>query len=262
MILIHPLIDPVICSFGFLEIRWYGIAYVAAFLIGGYLIKSFNKKLDSTLSNKLIDNFFIWSIIGVILGGRIGYVLFYQLDNFLHNPLYIIYIWQGGMSFHGGLIGMILSMMLFAKKNNIIFFQLSDLVSLVAPIGLFLGRIANFINVELIGKVTDFPFAIIFPSIDNLPRHPSQLYEAFFEGIILFFILFFIFRNNYSIKKYGLLSGLFLFFYGIFRFFIEFLREPDAHIGLFFNLLSLGQLLSIPVIIFGLIILWKKQSYV
>ena len=262
MILIHPLIDPVIFSFGFLEIRWYGIAYVATFLIGGYLIKFFNKKLDSTLSNKLIDNFFIWSIIGVILGGRIGYVLFYQLDNFLNNPLYVVYIWQGGMSFHGGLIGMILSMMLFSKKNNILFFQLSDLVSLVAPIGLFLGRIANFINVELIGRVTDFPFAVVFPSIDNLPRHPSQLYEAFFEGIILFFILFFIFKNNYSTKKYGLLSGIFLFFYGIFRFFIEFLREPDAHIGLFFNLLSLGQLLSIPVIIFGLIILWGKKYYV
>ena len=262
MILIHPLIDPVIFSFGFLEIRWYGVAYVAAFFIAGYLIKFFNKKLDPSLTNKLIDNFFIWSIIGVILGGRVGYVLFYQLDNFLLNPLYIIYIWKGGMSFHGGLIGMILSIMLFSKKNNILFFQLSDLVSLVAPIGLFLGRIANFINVELIGRVTDFPFSIIYPSIDNFPRHPSQLYEAFFEGIILFFILFFIFKKSYSIKKYGLLSGLFLFFYGIFRFLVEFIREPDAHIGLFFNFLSIGQLLCIPLIFIGLIILWKKKSYV
>ena len=258
MILIHPSIDPVIFSFSFIEIRWYGMAYLAAFLIGGYLIKTFNRKLDPTLTNKLIDNFFIWSIIGVILGGRIGYVVFYQLDNFILNPLYIFYIWQGGMSFHGGLIGMILSIILFAKKNNINFFQLSDLISLVAPIGLFLGRVANFINVELIGRVTDFPFAMIYPSIDDLPRHPSQLYEAFFEGIVLFFILFFVFNKYYSIKKYGLLSGLFLIFYGIFRILVEFLREPDVHIGLIFNFLSLGQLLSIPLIFAGLIILWKK----
>ena len=262
MILIHPSIDPVIFSFGFIEIRWYGMAYIAAFLIGSYLIKTFNKKLDSTLTNKLIDNFFIWSIIGVILGGRIGYVVFYQLDNFILNPLYIFYIWQGGMSFHGGLIGMILSMMLFSKNNNIPFYQLSDLVSLVAPIGLLLGRIANFINIELIGRVTNFPFAIIYPHIDNLPRHPSQLYEAFFEGIILFFILFFIFKKYYSTKKYGLLSGGFLFFYGIFRFLIEFLREPDEHIGFFFDFLSLGQLLSMPLIFIGIIIVWKKKSYV
>ena len=258
MILIHPLIDPVILSFGFLEIRWYGMAYVATFLIGGYLIKQYNRKLKHSLTNKLIDSFFIWSIIGVILGGRFGYVLFYQLDNFFLNPLYIIYIWQGGMSFHGGLIGMILSIMLFTKKNNINFFQLSDLISLVAPIGLFLGRVANFINVELIGRVTDFPFAMIYPSIDDLPRHPSQLYEAFFEGIVLFVILFFVFKKYYSIKKYGLLSGLFLIFYGIFRILVEFLREPDVHIGLIFNFLSLGQLLSIPLIFIGIIILWKK----
>ena len=262
MILINPSIDPVIFSFGFIEIRWYGMAYIAAFLIGSYSIKAFNRNLDPTLTNKLIDNFFIWSIIGVILGGRIGYVVFYQIDNFLFNPLYIFYIWQGGMSFHGGLIGMILSMMLFSKKNNILFYQLSDLVSLVAPIGLFFGRIANFINIELIGRVTNFPFAIIYPNIDNLPRHPSQLYEAFFEGIILFFILFFIFKKNYSTKKYGILSGAFLFFYGIFRFLIEFLREPDEHIGFFFDFFSLGQLLSIPLIFIGIIILWKKKSYV
>ena len=234
------------------------MAYVATFIIGGYLIKHYNRKLNHSLTNKLIDNFFIWSIIGVILGGRFGYVLFYQLDNFFLNPLYIIYIWQGGMSFHGGLIGMVLSIILFAKKNNINFFQLSDLISLVAPIGLFLGRVANFINVELIGRVTDFPFAMVYPSIDNLPRHPSQLYEAFLEGIILFFILFFVFKKYYSIKKYGLLSGLFLIFYGIFRILVEFLREPDVHIGLIFNFLSLGQLLSIPLIFIGLIILWKK----
>jgi phosphatidylglycerol:prolipoprotein diacylglycerol transferase len=262
MILTQPSIDPVIFSFGFLEIRWYGLAYIAAFLISVYLIKYFNNKLKSSFKNKLIDDFFIWSILGVIIGGRIGYVLIYQLDSFLFNPIYIIYIWKGGMSFHGGLIGIIISIFLFSKKNNIQFFSLADLISLVAPIGLFFGRIANFINVELIGRVTDFPFAIIYPTIDNLPRHPSQLYEAFLEGIILFIILLIIFFKSYSIDKYGQLSGFFLFFYGIFRFSIEFLREPDQHIGLFLNFLSMGQLLSIPLIFIGIIILWKKKSYV
>jgi len=260
MILIHPSIDPVIVSFGFFQIRWYSLAYVAAFLFGTFLIKHFNTKSNSNLKNKLIDNFFVWSIIGVILGGRLGYVLFYQLENFYYNPLYIIYIWKGGMSFHGGLAGMILSIFLFCKKNDINFFKLADLVSLVAPIGLFFGRIANFINSELIGRITDFPFAMIYPSIDNLPRHPSQLYEAFFEGIVLFIILFYIFFKSYQIKRYGLISGLFLLFYGIFRFSIEFLREPDEHIGLIFNFLTIGQLLCVPLVFFGLLILLKKTN--
>ena len=259
MIFIHPSIDPVIFSFYFLEIRWYGMAYVLAFIIGNYLIKYFNNKSNTKLTNKLIDNFFTWSIIGVILGGRIGYVFFYQIDQFLSNPIYLIYIWKGGMSFHGGLIGMILSILFFSKKNNIDFFQLSDLISLVAPFGLFFGRIANFINAELIGRVTDFPLSIIYPSIDNLPRHPSQLYEAFLEGIILFIILFIIFNQENKIKKYGKLSGYFLFFYGTFRFLVEFLREPDFHIGLFFNFVSIGQILCIPLILIGIYILLKKK---
>ena len=164
------------------------------------------------------------------------------------------------MSFHGGLIGMILSMMLFSKKNNILFYQLSDLVSLVAPIGLFLGRIANFINIELIGRVTDFPFAIIYPHIDNLPRHPSQLYEAFFEGIILFLILYLLCNFNSKKNKFGLISCYFLFFYGIFRFFLEFLREPDSHLGLYYSFFTMGQLLSIPMILIGVIIYLKNYN--
>ena len=260
MILIHPAIDPVIFSFGFIEIRWYGLAYVAAFLIGGYLIKYFNNKLESQLNNKLIDDFFIWSILGVIIGGRVGYVLFYQIDNFISSPIYIIYIWEGGMSFHGGLMGMIVSIYLFAKKNNINFFELADLISLVAPIGLFLGRIANFINIELIGRVTDFPLAIVYPLLDNTPRHLSQIYEAFFEGIFLFCVLLFIFYKYYSINKYGLLSGVFFLIYGLSRFNIEFLREPDYQIGLFFNFFTMGQLLCLPLIFFGLIILLRIKK--
>jgi phosphatidylglycerol:prolipoprotein diacylglycerol transferase len=259
VIFIQPAIDPVIFSFGFVEIRWYSMAYIAAFLLGSYLIKSFNSNLKNTIENKLIDDFFIWAIIGVIIGGRIGYVMFYQLNNFILNPLYIIHIWKGGMSFHGGLAGMIISVFLFSKKNNIKFFLLADLISLVAPIGLFFGRIANFINTELIGRVTDFPLAIIYPSIDSFPRHPSQLYEALLEGIVLFIILLFVFFKSYSKKKYGKLSGLFLFLYGVFRFLIEFLREPDQQIGLIFNFLSMGQLLCFPLVFFGLIILYKKN---
>ena len=260
MVLIHPSIDPVIVSFNFLEIRWYGLAYVAAFIIGGYLIKFFNQRYPSTLNRKLIDDFFVWAIIGVIFGGRIGYVFFYQIENFIKDPIYILYIWKGGMSFHGGLAGMTLGIYLFSKKNNINFFELSDLVSLVAPIGLFFGRIANFINIELYGRVTNFPFAMIYPTVDNLPRHPSQLYEACFEGIILFLILLIFFIRNYSKQQFGMLSGLFLLLYGVFRFLIEFLREPDEHLGLFLKYFSMGQLLCIPLIVVGILIYLKKYQ--
>lgn len=258
MILLHPSIDPVIVSFGFLQIRWYGLAYILSFILGSYLIKLFKKQYSSQLTNKKIDDFFIWAIIGVILGGRIGYVLFYQIEIFIQNPLYILYIWNGGMSFHGGLIGIIITIFLFAKKNSINFFELSDLVSLVAPIGLFLGRISNFINIELYGRPTNFPFAMIYPTIDNLPRHPSQLYEAFFEGIILFIILLIFFKRNLFHLKFGVLSGIFLFLYGVFRFNIEYLREPDEQLGLFFNYLSMGQILCLPLIMIGIFLIIKK----
>lgn len=261
MILIQPSIDPVIISLGFLDIRWYSLAYILAFLLGLSLIKFFNKKIKSNITNKLLDDFLIWSILGVILGGRLGYVCFYQFDLFIKDPLYLFYIWKGGMSFHGGLAGIILSIFLFSKKNNLDFFLLSDYVSLVAPIGLFFGRLANFINTELVGRVTDFPIAIIYPAIDNLPRHPSQLYEALFEGIILFLILLTIVLKNESNKNNGYISGVFLSFYGFFRFLIEFTREPDFHIGLFYNIYSMGQLLSIPLIFFGILLIIKKKIY-
>ena len=165
----------------------------------------------------------------------LGYVFFYQPKLFFLDPLYLFEIWKGGMSFHGGLIGMILSIYLFGKKNNVNFFYLSDLVSIVAPIGLFLGRISNFINTELYGRVTEFPFAFIYPLIDNKPRHPSQLYEAFFEGIILFLILYLYFLKNSKNYSFGIISAYFLIIYSVFRFLIEFLREPDLHLGLYIN---------------------------
>ena len=258
MIFIQPSINPVIVSLGFIDIRWYSLAYIFAFILGSILIKKLNIDSYRLLSDDKIDKFFTWAIIGVILGGRIGYVLFYQTNLFFTKPTYILEIWNGGMSFHGGLIGMILSIYLFSLKYKIQFFYLSDLVSLVAPIGLFLGRISNFINTELYGRVTDFPLAIIYPLIDNNPRHPSQLYEALFEGIILFLILLFYFRKKP--KKYiiGSISSLFLIFYSIFRFLIEYLREPDYHLGLVFYYFSMGQLLCIPFLLAGIWILVRK----
>jgi phosphatidylglycerol:prolipoprotein diacylglycerol transferase len=258
MIFIQPSINPVIVSLGFIDIRWYSLAYILAFILGSVLIKKLNNSSYKLISDAQIDKFFLWAIIGVILGGRIGYVLFYQTNLFFSRPSYILEIWNGGMSFHGGLMGMILSIYLFSIKYKIQFFYLSDLVSLVAPIGLFLGRVSNFINTELYGRVTDLPFAIIYPSVDNNPRHPSQLYEAFFEGIILFLILFVYFTKKPKEYLIGSISGLFLIFYSMFRFLIEYLREPDYHIGLIFNLLSMGQLLCVPFFLAGIWILIRK----
>ena len=258
MIFIQPSIDPVVISLGFVDIRWYSLAYIFTFVLGSILLKKLNQASYKLLSDKEIDNFFIWAIIGVIIGGRIGYVIFYQTSEFYYNPLYVLEIWNGGMSFHGGLIGMTLSIYLFSVKYNIRFFYLSDLVSLVAPIGLFLGRVSNFINTELYGRVTDFPFAIIYPLIDNNPRHPSQLYEAVFEGLILLLILLSYFNNKPKKYKIGSISALFLILYSIFRFFIEYLREPDEHLGLLLGYFSMGQILCIPLLLSGLLIYFRK----
>ncbi len=258
MIIIQPSIDPILISLGFLDIRWYSLSYIFTFIFGSILIKKLNKKSLNNLSDIQIDKFFVWAVLGVIIGGRVGYVLFYQLQLFFLDPLYIFQIWKGGMSFHGGLIGMIFAIYIFSKQNNLSFFYLSDLVSIVAPIGLFLGRISNFINTELYGRVTDFPFAFIYPLIDNNPRHPSQLYEAFFEGAVLFIILYLIFVKNSKKYTAGIISAYFLILYSIFRFLIEFLREPDSHLGLFLNYFSMGQILCIPILFAGILILFRR----
>ena len=258
MIFIQPSIDPILISLGFLDIRWYSLSYIFTFIFGSILIKKLNKKSLNNLSDIQIDKFFVWAVLGVIIGGRVGYVLFYQLQLFFLEPVYIFQIWKGGMSFHGGLIGMIFAIYIFAKQNNLSFFYLSDLVSIVAPIGLFLGRVSNFINTELYGRVTDFPFAFIYPLIDNNPRHPSQLYEAFFEGVVLFIILYLIFIKNSKKYTAGIISAYFLILYSIFRFLIEFLREPDSHLGLFLNYFSMGQILCIPILFAGILILFRR----
>ncbi len=258
MFFIQPTIDPILISLGFLDIRWYSLSYIFTFIFGSILIKKLNKKSLNNLSDIQIDKFFVWAVLGVIIGGRVGYVLFYQLQLFFLDPLYIFQIWKGGMSFHGGLIGMIFAIYIFAKQNNLSFFYLSDLVSIVAPIGLFLGRISNFINTELYGRITDFPFAFIYPLIDNNPRHPSQLYEAFFEGVVLFIILYLIFIKNSKKYSAGIISAYFLILYSIFRFLIEFLREPDLHLGLYLNYFSMGQILCIPIFFAGILILFRR----
>jgi len=264
---IHNL-DPVIINFGILSIRWYSLAYIFGILIGWwYGNKIILKKFDAERAKtdvKIFDELITYIIISIVIGGRVGYVLFYQTNLFFLKPLYILEIWNGGMSFHGGLLGIIISIFFFCKINKISFYYLSDLVSIVAPIGLFFGRIANFINTELIGRPTEFYISVIYPSIDNIPRHPSQLYEAFFEGIVLFIILIFYFFKTKKNNNHGIISGLFLSIYSFFRFFIEFLREPDLHLGLFFNFISMGQLLSVPIFIFGIILItyngYKKSN--
>ncbi len=255
-------LDPVLFDFGFFVIRWYSLAYIFGILIGWWLgkriiTKKF-KNLNLNFDIKEFDNLITYIIIAILLGGRLGYVLFYNFGYYLSNPFDILKIWEGGMSFHGALIGIILGTYWFAKKKNIPTFFLLDIVAFVAPIGIFFGRIANFINGELVGKTTDVFWGVIFPSIDNNIRHPSQLYEAFFEGIILFIIMnLTLLRDSYKI---GTCSYMFLIFYGIFRIFSEFFREPDSQVGYLFDLVSMGMTLSFLMILAGIIIFLKKND--
>ena len=226
-------LDPILFEFGLISIKWYSLAYIFGILIGWWYGKKIILKKTNILKKefeiKFFDDLITYIIVSIILGGRLGYVFFYNLGYYLNNPLDIIKIWEGGMSFHGALLGIIIGTFIFAKKNDIKTFFLLDILACVSPIGIFLGRIANFINGELIGKATSVYWGVIFPSIDNIPRHPSQLYQAFLEGFVLFVILNFIYlRKNYKI---GNCSSLFLIFYGIFRIFAEHFREPDVQIG-------------------------------
>ena len=240
--------DPVALEIFSLEIRWYSLAYIAGILLGWTLSKKFFIS-DPGLKNKF-DDFIGYIILGIVVGGRLGYVIFYNLNYYSNNLLDIFKIWQGGMSFHGGLLGIITVSIWFAKKNNQNALIYLDIVSIVAPIGIFFGRIANFINSELYGTETSIFWGVKFVQIDNLYRHPSQLYEAFFEGLILFIILLY-FRNKGFLKKPGFISGLFLIFYSIFRFLIEFFRVPDEQLGyLIFNL-TMGQIISFIFLLIG-----------
>ena len=249
--------DPVAFQIISFEIRWYSLAYIFGIIIGWLLCKKI--LIKNTNINEKFDDYITYLIIGIILGGRLGYVFFYNFNFYLNNFFDIFKIWQGGMSFHGGLLGIIVASILFAKKSNQDPFVYMDLVSLVAPIGIFFGRLANFINSELYGTVTEVPWSVIFVQVDNLSRHPSQLYEAILEGIILFLILMYFRKKNYLTKP-GLISGLFLIFYSTFRFFVEFYRVPDEQIGyLIFNL-SIGQIISLVFITIGTILFYLKNE--
>ena len=249
--------DPVAFQIMSFEIRWYSLAYILGIVIGWILCKKiFIKKSD--ISEKF-DDYITYLIIGIILGGRIGYIVFYNFSYYLDNFLDIFKIWQGGMSFHGGLLGVIVSSYIFAKKNNQNLFFYLDQVSLVAPVGIFFGRLANFINSELYGTVSEVPWSVIFIKVDNLSRHPSQLYEAILEGLILFIILIYFTNKNY-LNKPGLISGLFLIFYSIFRFFVEFFRVPDEQIGFLILSLTMGQIISLVFASIGTAIFYLKNE--
>ena len=253
-------LDPVLIDFGFLVIRWYSLAYIFGILIGWWLGKRIILKRFQNLNFNIkeFDNLITYIIISLLLGGRIGYILFYNFEYYLSNPLDVLKIWEGGMSFHGALIGIILGTYWFSIKKNIPAFFLLDIIAFVAPIGIFFGRIANFINGELVGKTTDVFWGVIFPKIDNNIRHPSQLYEAFFEGVVLFIIMnLILFKNNY---KTGTCSYIFLIFYGIFRTFSELFREPDSQVGYLFGPISMGTMLSLLMILAGIIIFLKKDD--
>ena len=248
--------DPVAFEILSLEIRWYSLSYILGVIIGWIYAKKFLIKDENI--KKSFDDLVTYIIIGIIIGGRLGYVIFYNPIYYLNNLIEIFMIWKGGMSFHGGLIGILISTYIFAKKNNTDSFIYLDIISMCAPIGIFLGRVSNFINSELYGKETSWTWSVKFIKIDNLTRHPSQIYEAFFEGIILFILLNFFFKK--LLFKSGVISSFFLIYYSIFRFFIEFTREPDQHLGYLLLNLTMGQIISIVFFIAGLFLFYLKNE--
>lgn len=253
--LVFPSIDPVIFELGPLSVRWYGMMYLVGF-IAAYLLA--HKRLSNTnWSKEQLSDLLFWSFVGVIVGGRVGYVFFYQFGMFLDNPLYLFKVWTGGMSFHGGLLGVLTALFWQAKRMGATFLQVGDFVAPLVPIGLGAGRIGNFLNAELWGRTTDVPWAIIFPNAGNVARHPSQLYEFALEGVVLFIILW---LYSAKPKPTGSVGGVFLLGYGSFRFFVEYFREPDAHIGLYQLGLSQGQLLCIPMIVLGVFLVVRGQK--
>ena len=255
-------LDPILIDFGFIVVRWYSLAYIFGIILGWWLgkkiINHIIKDVNIKFNTKEFDDLITYLIISIVVGGRLGYVIFYNLGYYLANPFDIIKVWEGGMSFHGALLGVIVGTYLFSKKKGVPTYFLLDIIACVSPIGIFLGRLANFINGELVGKITTVSWGVIFPAIDGLPRHPSQIYEAMLEGAILFLILnSLIFRRRY---KMGTCSYLFLIYYGIFRIISEFFRQPDPQLGYLFNLFSMGTFLSFLMIIAGLVILNVLQK--
>lgn len=264
-----PVFDPVAISLGPIAIRWYALAYIGGIVLGWIYARSLlkNERLwggPAPISLTQLDDFILWVTIGIIVGGRTGYVLFYNLPFFAQNPSAIFKLWEGGMSFHGGFLGCVVAVMWFARRNGIPILSLGDVVTAVGPIGLFLGRLANFINSELWGRVTDpsLPWGVVFPNGGPAPRHPSQLYEAFFEGILLFTILAVMIRMG-ALKRPGLILGSFITIYALARITGEKFREPDPQLGFLWGGLTMGMLLSLPMIVAGIILIlraWRTRT--
>lgn len=247
--LTFPEIDPVLIKVGPLAIRWYGLMYLFGFLAAWFLIKKLAHKRQLPLDGDGASDLLFYAVIGVILGGRFGYVLFYNLPHFLHHPLEIFAVWQGGMSFHGGLLGVVCAALVFCRVKKLPVLLTGDIMVTSAAVGLGLGRLGNFINGELWGRITDVPWGMVFPQAGLLPRHPSQLYEMLLEGVILFLLLWYL---HFKQVRAGVPFFTFFVGYGCFRFFVEFFREPDAHLGFLWGGASMGQLLSLPMVLFGL----------
>jgi len=254
-----PVIDPVAVQLGPFAIRWYALAYVVGIIIGWRYARALAGQKRSPLTPTMVDDFVTWAVLGIVLGGRIGYVVFYNAGYYLAHPVEALYLWHGGMSFHGGLIGVITAMALFVRKRGIRFFHLTDVVAAVTPIGLFFGRLANFINGELFGRETDVPWAMVFPNGGPNPRHPSQLYEAILEGLVLFTVLAIIAWRYKGLARPGLVSGAFFIGYALCRIAVEFVREPDQQVGFLLGGATMGQLLSLPMIAFGIFFIWRSR---
>ena len=249
--------DPVAFQIFSLEIKWYSLAYIFGIIFGWLYCKKILANEQKLLA--LFDDLITYIIVGVILGGRLGYVIIYNLEYYLENLLEIFMIWNGGMSFHGGLAGVLVAVTMFGKKHKIDSYIFLDLICLAAPIGIFLGRIANYINSELYGRETEVAWSVKFIMIDNISRHPSQIYEAIFEGLVLFLLLNYFYKKNIFVKP-GLISSMFLIFYSFFRFFLEFFRAPDSQLGYLAFQLTLGQIISVIFLIFGIYLFFIKKN--
>lgn len=260
MAIAFPIIDPVAIEMGPLMIRWYSLAYVMGLVIGWRWMLRLADRPGMPVRRIDADDFLLWATLAVILGGRIGYVLFYRPGFYLDNPMEILAVWRGGMSFHGGLLGVLLAIVAFSRKRKLPWLALADMVCAVAPVGLFFGRVANFINGELFGRVTDVPWGMVFPRGGPMPRHPSQLYEAGLEGIALLVLTVLLVYRFGALQRRGLVAGCFMIGYGLSRFAVEFVREPDAQLGAVLAGATMGQLLSLPLIAFGLWLVHRSRQ--
>lgn len=257
-----PEIDPVAFTLGPLQIHWYALAYIAGFIAAWKIAKYLTGLYKDDIHPKAldIDDFMSWAILGVLLGGRLGYVLFYNLPVYIDNPAEALKVWHGGMSFHGGALGVILALIIYARRKSMSFPRLADVTTAVVPIGLGLGRVANFVNGELYGRVTDASWAVIFPRGGAEPRHPSQLYEAALEGLVLLIVLMTLIHIKAVRECGGMIAGAFLLFYGMFRFGVEFFREPDVQLGFIVDQVTMGQILCIPMMLAGLgVMIWSYR---